>query len=196
MKKIYMLAALLSAVATATPFHAVAEEARKSEQLESVLHNRDPANYTYRTKFGSLQFVRENGRLGEPAKTITLDGKTLISSAGMMTAQGAPLSLMSEIMTGTSTERAARKDRLTQIETRRMVILVGEDGNCIRRFIVLDFTGTKPFVSKPFGYNPDDQFCLRFLKAKWGKKESTIQLAGPASYIYATNGEVVGPFAE
>ena len=196
MKKSHTLAVLLYAVTLLTPYRALAGEFQKSDQLDSVLHTREAANYTFATKFGNLQFIRENGEPGEPAKTIALDGKALVTAAGMTTAQGAPLSLMSEIMTSSSSERAQRVEKRTQPETRRMVILIGEDGNCTRRFMILDFTGAKPFVSKSFGYNPNDQFCLKFLKAKWGKKESTIQLAGPATYIYYTNDEVLGPFAD
>ena len=74
-----------------------------------------------------------------------------------------------------------------------MVVSIGPTGNCIRRFVILDFTGEKPFVSKPFSYNPDDRLCESLKKITWGKKESLIELAGPQRYLYRTYGEVIGP---
>ena len=99
MKKIYATAGQICSVAILPPSHALAAAGQQSEQLDNVLHSRDPANYAYATKFGSLRFVQENGQPGKPVKAITLDGRTPVSSVGLTTAQGAPLSLMSEIMT-------------------------------------------------------------------------------------------------
>jgi hypothetical protein len=74
-----------------------------------------------------------------------------------------------------------------------MIIFQGPDGNCIKGFTVLDFTGEQPYVSEKFGYNPDDKYCYILKKAKWGKKESYFYLNGPETYIYYTGGRAFGP---
>ena len=166
----------------------------KADQLNQVLHVRDPAAYTYPTKFGDLKFVREDGTLGDPAETIILNGEILISTKGKFDAQGGALSLGSEIMTSSSSELLKRQPGQSgKTETKRMVILIGQ-GTCTKQFVILDFTGTKPFVSEKFGNDPNDRFCLTFKKAKWGKKESEIVLDGPMTYFYNTYGKITGPF--
>lgn len=167
----------------------------RAEQLNQFLNVRDGANYTYSTKFGDLKFLRDDGSLGEPAKTITLNGKLLISTMNEIDGQGNSVSLMSEMMTNTSIQRVRLGSSKTKkFETKRMIILVGPDLNCVKNFIILDFTGEKPFFSKKFAENPNDRHCLTFKKAKWGKKESEIVLDGPENYIYYTNDKVIGPF--
>lgn len=79
-------------------------------------------------------------------------------------------------------------------ETDRLLISVyGGYGICNQQYIVLDFTGTEPYASKPFGYNPDGTACLEFKKVKWGKNVSYIYLEGPMKYAYHTGGAVIGP---
>lgn len=75
----------------------------------------------------------------------------------------------------------------------RMIVSMGADGNCIRRYLVLDFTGPKPFVSKPFAYNPDDDICEHLKHVRWRKKETAIDLAGPQRYLYRSYRDVIGP---
>ncbi|CAN7410450.1 hypothetical protein LJR289_002532 [Pseudoduganella sp. LjRoot289] len=166
----------------------------KADQLNQVLHVRGPAAYTYPTKFGDMKFIREDGTLGDPAETIILNGEVLISTKGKFDAQGGALSLGSEIMTSTSSELTKRKPgQAGKTETKRMIFLVGQ-GTCTKQFLVLDFTGEKPFVSEKFGNDQNDRFCLSFKKAKWEKKESEIILDGPVTYIYSTHDKIAGPF--
>ena len=56
--------------------------------------------------------------------------------------------------------------------TKRLIVAEARDGNCIRQFVILDFTLDKPFVSERFGYNPEMKSCLTFKGAKWGAKKS------------------------
>lgn len=166
----------------------------KADQLNQVLHVREPAAYTYPTKFGYLKFVREDGTLGDPAETIILNGEILLSTKGKFDAQGGTLSLGAEIMTSSSSELMKRQPGQTgKTETKRMIILIGQ-GTCTKQIAILDFTGEKPFVSEKFGNDPNDRFCLTFKKAKWEKKESEIILNGPVTYFYNTYGKVTGPF--
>lgn len=167
----------------------------KAEQLNQVLHVRDVSAYTYPTKFGDLKFILSDGTPGMPAERLTLNDQTLLSTEGQTDAQGGGVSIMSELMTVTSTEYMPRRHGQTgHAEVKRMMVLLGGDGNCIKKFVILDFTGLKPFVSEKFGNNSSDQFCLTFKKAKWGKKESEIIINGPRSYIYYTLDKVTGPF--
>lgn len=169
------------------------DQKTKAEQLNQVLHVRDPAAYTYSTKFGDLKFVREDGTLGDPAKSITLNGEILVSTMDKTDAQGGALSLGSDIMTSSSSEYAQRRSgQVGRTETERMIILVGQ-GTCTKQFTILDFTGKKPSVSEMFGNDPTDRHCLTFKKAKWGKIETEIILDGPATFFYKY-GKVTGPF--
>lgn len=166
----------------------------KAEALEKTLHQRDPNSYRYATKFGNLKFVLGDESLGTLAKTITLDDKTLINVKGEKDAQGNPISLMTEIMQVSGTESEPRiSGKMGPKRIKRMIVLVGPDGNCVKHFVILDFTGKQPFVSERFGDNPQDQSCLSFKRAKWGKSESYIYLEGPMTYIYYTGGRVIGP---
>lgn len=73
--------------------------------------------------------------------------------------------------------------------TKRLVVAEARDGNCIRQFVIIDFTLHKPFVCERFGYNPEMKSCLTFKGAKWGAKKSRITL-GDGAYTYETGGEV------
>jgi hypothetical protein len=73
------------------------------------------------------------------------------------------------------------------------VVLLGPVANCVKQFIILDFTGKDAFVSERFGHNPGATACLAFKRARWGKKESEITLGGPLTYVYYTGGKVIGP---
>jgi hypothetical protein len=166
----------------------------KAEALEKVLHERNPSAYTYSTKFGDLKFVLGDGSLGVLAKSITLNDKPLINVKEEKDAQGSSVSLMTEIMQVSGTESEPRiAGQSGPKKIKRMIVLVGPDGNCVKQFLILDFTGKQPFVSERFGHNPQDQSCLSFKRAKWGKSESYIYLDGPMTYIYYTGGRVIGP---
>lgn len=172
-----------------------AQQDVKAKQLNQVLNVRAASAYTYPTKFGDIKFVSHDGTLGALAERIVLNDKTLLSTERQTDAQGSQLSLMAETMTYSSRETVVRSPGQTgRSETKRMVVLLGGDGNCIKKFVILDFTGAKPFVSEKFGKNPNDELCLTFKGANWGKKESQIILDGPRNYIYYTLDKVAGPF--
>jgi hypothetical protein len=167
----------------------------KAPALADVLHNRNPGTYTFSTKFGELKFVAEDGKLGVLAKSLTLGDKTLISVKGEKDAQGSYVYLMEELMKTSSKEYAPKIAGQTARPIKRMVVRVGPDGNCVKQFVILDFTGKQPFVSERFGYNPGDKSCLTFDRAKWRKRESFVYLEGPLLYAYNTGGKVIGPLA-
>ncbi|MES2116808.1 MAG: hypothetical protein V4578_16725 [Pseudomonadota bacterium] len=187
-----LLTPFLFSVAESAPQDSAQSNARA---LDRVLHERDESGYTYPTKFGDLKFITENGTIGEPAEKIVLNGKDFLSVKDKNDEQGVPLSLMSEsLMIGSAIETIARKPgQGGRVMTKRIVILEGSDGNCIKHLLILDFTGQQPFISERFGYNPQDKYCITFKKAKWGAKESYIYLEGPMKYIYYTGGRVFGP---
>lgn len=167
----------------------------RAKQLNQFLNVRDAAAYTYPTKFGDVKFVRHDGKLGTPAEKIVINDKTLLSTQGQTDAQGGSVSLMAEIMTSSSSEyMPKRPGKNGNTEIKRMVVLLGGDLNCIKKFAILDFTGEKPFVSERFGKNPNDELCLIFKGAKWGRKESEIILNGPKNYTYYTLEKITGPF--
>ncbi len=183
----------IQVLAVATPV----EIDRKIEQLESVLRDRTPASYTYPTKFGALQFIREDGTLGEPAKAIKLNGVVLVSTIKQVNSQGGPVSLMTNLTSSSAFDSELKiNGEGGKRNIRRMIVQVGEDGNCIKQFFILDFTGSKYYVTKQFGDNPADRYCLKFTKAKWGKSSSQITLDGSLNYIYYSAGDVIGPFAD
>ena len=167
----------------------------ESIDLQKFMSERDQSYYTFPTKFGDVKFVTQDGSLGELAKKITLNGNILIDTTGKQDLQGYGISLMN----GYSFEGSAiefvpgRAKKGEWPITKRMIIFQGPDGNCIKGFTVLDFTGEQPYVSEKFGYNPDDRYCFTLKKAKWGKKESYFYLQGPATYIYYTGARAFGP---
>ncbi|MEJ7806304.1 MAG: hypothetical protein WKG03_10345 [Telluria sp.] len=166
----------------------------KADALEKVLHERDPKWYAYSTKLGTLKFHLGDGVPGMPAKSITLNDKPLINVKDEKDAQGSSVSLMDEDMQPSAIEyepKSAGQSGAKKIK--RMVVLAGPDANCVKQFIILDFTGKQAFVSERFGYNPEDKSCMSFKRAKWGARESYITLAGPMTYVYYTGGKVIGP---
>lgn len=91
----------------------------------------------------------------------------------------------------TAVDTVPKKERkLGRPMTKRMIIAEGPDGNCLRKFILLDFTVDQPFVSKAFGRNADMKQCLYFEKAKWGNRESRIKL-GNGTFVYRAGSEPV-----
>lgn len=168
---------------------AITTEAGKAAVQEPELRA-----YSYSTRLGEMKFVRTDGKPGADASTITLSGKPLLAIKGEKDAQGSALSLMIEDLKPSSTEYEARVARHgDRPKIRRMVVLLGPVANCVKQFIILDFTGKDAFVSERFGHNPGDTSCLTFRRAKWGKKESEITLDGPLTYVYYTGGKVIGP---
>lgn len=169
-------------------------EAVKAEAVKAAVPERELEMYSYSTRLGELQFVRADGKPGTDARTITLGGKPLLAIKDEKDAQGSALSLMIEDLKPSSTEYEAKvAGQAGRPRIRRMVVLLGPVANCVKQFIILDFTGKDAFVSERFGYNPGDTSCLAFKRAKWGKKESEIILDGPLTYVYYTGGKVIGP---
>lgn len=149
--------------------------------------------YTYPTKFGKIEFVDEHGKRASLASKILLNGSQLTSTTGVVNRYGSPQSYMVDSFAN-PIDLAPRKPGQTgPVIVNRMILSIGTDGNCIRRYIVLDFTGPKPFVSKPFAYNPDDDICEHLKRVRWGKKETAIDLAGPQRYLYRSYRDVIGP---
>lgn len=166
----------------------------KTETFKAEVQELERGMYSYSTKLGELKFVSVDGKPGADARTITLNGKPLLKTKGEKDAQGSALSLMIEDLKPSSTEYEAKvAGQADKPKIRRMVVLLGPVANCVKQFVILDFTGKDPFVSERFGYNPGDNSCLAFKRAKWGKKESEITLNGPLTYVYYTGGKVIGP---
>lgn len=149
-------------------------------------------DYAYQTPLGLLKFVLHNGSNGIPADSIALNNKTLLDSPPPRNQNTEWMHYMPSSF-GVDSYKANSAKPKSQREILRIIVEVGGDGNCIKQFIVLDFTGSKPYVSKPFGYNPDGTACLEFKKVKWGKDVSYVYLEGPMKYAYHTGGAVIGP---
>lgn len=147
-------------------------------------------NYVYQTKLGAVYFLYDETHTGTPSKLVKLGKQVLLKAVDPNNENAYRPRYMEEF----------GSEQLSNIKTKdgvplilKMIVAEGEDGNCIRQFIVLDFTGAKPYASKPFGYNPDGTACLEFKKVKWGKDVSYIYLEGPMKYAYHTGGAVIGP---
>lgn len=148
-------------------------------------------DFVYPTKFGLVKFVEPNGSLGINARKVLL-GNTKLLSANNDANTGQQSLMAADHLFAYGTESESKtKDISGKTITKRIVILEGDD--CTRHFIVLDFTGSKPYVSERFGYNPDSKYCLEFDHVKWGKKESYIYLKNGETYIYYTGGKAFGP---
>lgn len=164
-----------------------------NNQKEVTAEDRTSEYYSYPTKFGKLEFVDQAGKRVALATKILLNGQVIVSMEGVTDKGGFEQSAMVDSFAN-PIERDARKPNQTgQTDVNRMIVSIGTTGNCIRRYIILDFTGAKPFVSKPFSYNPDDDVCEHLKKVKWGKRETYIDLAGPQRYIYRPFSEIIGP---
>lgn len=153
--------------------------ATESEQASSALP----------TKFGLLEFMRASHDL-------KLDGEVLLKSGQTADPYGHQLVLLKVEAFVAPTGEAKVIEGGKQIDKRfvdRVVVAEAVDGTCARSFIVIDLRGDKPSVSERFGLNPEGKSCLRFNRAKWGKKESYFYLDGPLKYVYYTGGKVIGP---
>jgi hypothetical protein len=151
-----------------------------------------PSYQRFLTVFGELALIDEAGKPSATAVDAVIGGKPLLSSREQLDAWASREVLMLPDGDGIELSKSF-KPGADPLPVDRLVVQEGANGNCIDQFVILDFTGTKPFVSERFGYNPDGKACLKFIKAKWGKKESYIYLEGPLKYIYYTGGKVVGP---
>lgn len=165
-------------------------------QREVSQTDRGSDYYTYRTKLGTLEFVDRSGMRGALAIKILLNGKAIVNLGGVTEKGGSEQSLMLDSFANVIDWAPSKTNQGEQTEVKRMVVSIGATSNCVRRYIMLDFTHTKPFVSKPFSYNPDDDICEHLKKIKWGKQETYIDLAGPQRYLYRPYQEVIGPIGD
>ena len=147
----------------------------------------------FSTRFGTLTLTDASGRLSATAVDVKLDDKLLFSSNGLKNGWDENKVLMHPLYDDGLQLSKKFKPGDYPLPIDRMILMIGPDGNCIHQALIVDFTGSAPYVSEQFGYNPDGKSCLEFVKAKWGKKESYIYLKGPLKYVYYTGGKVVGP---
>jgi hypothetical protein len=161
-----------------------------------LVYAQNSTAYNYTTKFGQLQFLDDSGRPAALAAKLALGGKVIFSVEGIRDQQGNQQALMTDDLVNPVQNVSLASDASRRNDVKRMIVSIGPTGNCIKRFVILDFSGAKPFVSEPFAYNPDDRFCERLKKVKWGAKETYIDLAGPQRYVYRTYGAVTGPVGE
>lgn len=152
--------------------------------------------YSYRTKLGTLEFVDRAGKKGALAIKILLNGEVIVNLEGVTDKGGSEQSLMLDSFANVIDWAPGKADQSGQADVKRMVVSIGATSNCVRRYIMLDFTHTRPFVSKPFSYNPDDDICEHLKKVKWGKQETYIDLAGPQRYLYRPYRDVIGPIGD
>jgi hypothetical protein len=143
------------------------------------------ADRTYDTKFG--QFTQDY-----KSTNFFLNGKVFASKPMERDADGFSVDLSFELF-GEQYSSTTRDIHGKPYLERAIVAYNGGGGGCFRHFLVIDFTGAKPFVSAPFGYNPDGTACLKFVNVNWGVDQSTITLDGPDKFIYRANGTIVGP---
>jgi len=147
---------------------------------------------TYPTPLGTVRFVNKEGQLDTALDRIMLDSDILLTATRQPDGWGGRQVLMKwdGMAKGTRDSFPREGKKLGRRLTKRLVIAEGPDGNCVRQFIILDFTLDKPFVSKRFGENKDMKHCLQWEDAKWGTHESRIALSN-GTFIYKTGGEIV-----
>jgi hypothetical protein len=159
-------------------------------------HGHQLNSCAYMTKFGELRFVDRDERPAALASKILIDGNILLDVENVTDKEGNRQSLMMDEFVNPVESPARRPGQSGTVDVDRLVVSIGPTGNCVKRFVILDFTGAKPFVSKPFSYNSEDRFCESLKKITWGKKESLIDLTGPQRYLYRTYGDVIGPIED
>ncbi len=147
---------------------------------------------TYPTPLGNVRFVNKEGQLDTSFDRIMLNSDVLLTPTRQLDGWGSAQILMKwdGMAKGTRDSYPADGKKTGRRLTKRLVIAEGPDGNCVRQFIILDFTLDKPFVSKRFGENKDMKNCLKWEGAKWGAQESRITLSN-GTFIYKTGGEIV-----
>ncbi|MTW10518.1 hypothetical protein GM658_07860 [Pseudoduganella eburnea] len=147
---------------------------------------------TYPTPLGIVRFVNKEGQLDTSFDRIMLNSDVLLTPSHQVDGWGSSQILMKwdGMAKGTRDSFPSDGKKLGRRLTKRLVIAEGPDGNCVRQFIILDFTLDKPFVSKRFGENKDMKSCLMWEGAKWGARESRITLSN-GTFIYKTGGDVV-----
>lgn len=177
-------ACLLSSVTTAN-----GQTPLTDRQIEEV-------SLTYPTPFGNVRFLNSDGKLNVIADRIELDSRVLVTKRTMPDGWGNSLFLIPmDDGDVTAVDTFPKKERkIGRAMTKRMIVAEGPDGNCLRQFILLDFTLQQPFISKPFGKNVGMKQCLFFENAKWGKKEARINLSNGV-FVYTTGSDESPPLS-
>lgn len=146
--------------------------------------------HVYQTRLGAVHFLYDDTHAGAPSKIVKLGSQVLLRAATPKDENAYHPSYMEEF--GSEQLSSVKSNDGVPLIS-RMIVAEGEDGNCIRQYIILDFTGAEPYVSKPLGYNPDGTACLELKKVRWGHDVSYIYLEGPMKYAYHAYGDIVGP---
>lgn len=147
---------------------------------------------TYPTPHGIVRFVNKEGQLDTSFDRIMLNTEVLLTPTRQVDGWGSSQVLMKwdGMAKGARDSFPSDGKKQGRRMTKRLVIAEGPDGNCVRQFIILDFTLDKPFVSKRFGENKDMKSCLKWEGAQWGARESRITLSN-GTFIYKTGGEII-----
>jgi hypothetical protein len=145
------------------------------------------------TPLGQLEFKSGDKLTASLFDSVYLDGKLILSTSGKTDVWGSKLYLMETEFELVRINGKPKRNPEGKVYINRYLLATGSDGNCLVDFVILDFSGSKPFVSNRFGPNPEGKFCLKFSRAKWGTKKSYISLSGPAKYLYTTGEDVIGP---
>jgi hypothetical protein len=176
----------LSLLAGASFISASSAQTLTDQQIKEI-------SLTYPTPLGVVRFVNKEGQLDTTIDRVMLDSSVLLTPTRQLDGWGSSQVLMKWDGMAKNARDSFPSDGTKKIGrrmTKRLVIAEGPDGNCVRQFIILDFTLDKPFVSKRFGGNQDLRSCLQWEGAKWGNKESRITLSN-GTFIYKTGGNII-----
>lgn len=143
----------------------------------------------FSTKHGELILVNKEGEFSGSAVAARLNGKSILKVDGK-DGQGRDQELMVDLFLFPYQLSKNDKPKVRPTKIDKILISEGSSLDCVTQFIILDFTGDKPFVSERFGLNPGLQYCLKLKRVKWGKKKSYIYLEGDEKYIYFTGERV------
>lgn len=158
----FILAILLFALSCVC--HSENTKEPNNNQQEVAAESQTSAYSSYPTKFGKLEFVDQAGKRVALASKILLPGQVIVSMQGVNDKGGFEQSAMVDSFANPIERDVGIPNPTGQAAVNRMIVSIGPTRNCIRRYIMLDFTGAKPFVSKPFSYNPDDDICEHLKK--------------------------------
>ncbi|WP_146204641.1 hypothetical protein [Massilia glaciei] len=186
---------LLHFLASCTLVQSSVEQVEESKTtiLTGISQEQENSQQIYSTKLGIVKFSAAEGS-GGLADRIVLNGFDLINLKGKEDAQNNTQHLMPGNMlihSGIDLGPEAKLRRKGPINMSRLLVFEGPNLNCIKRFLIIDFTGDKPYISEYFGNNPQDKHCLVFKRAEWGGGKSYIYIEGPETYVYHSHGKVI-----
>lgn len=155
-------------------------------------------NAKFSTNHGELIFVDAQGKLSFDALEVKLNGKSLLKAEpirelwgdGQQHARQQYLSVATigkGIIHSSIQEKGRYQPGKGPIKIERLLVAEGK-GRDTTKFIILDFTGKEPFVSRRFGSNPGLKHILRLEGVKWGKKKAIVALLGPYDCTYNYTG--------